>query len=1394
MSSYRLPDGTIPVLLSADTPDLLRSEAAAILTYITDRPEVLPWRVAETLFRTRVPRRHRALSMVTGREELSAALRAIADGGAHPAVVQTTAPAAAHRLAYVFPGQGGQRPGMGRLYYESAPSFRAEVDRCDQMFEELFGESPLKYVLDDVIPADDSARVVQPALFTQMAGLAALWRSVGIAPDVTVGHSQGEIAAAYVSGKMTLADAVLIIGTRANAVDTIAPDDYAMAVVAVDRDEAEELLACRSGWAELSIVNSPNMVGLSGERGTVQDIVDTLTERGRFARMISIRYPAHTGLLNGFRDDIREAVKSRLSHPYFLETDIDCLGATLGRAITTDLPVDEYWFWNLRNTVRFDKAIAAAVARDVDTFVELAEHPTLQSAVQENLGVLADSTRISGTSSRTAADLGEFTRNLAVLAVHDLGYRWDLLREESDGAVRPPLPDFPNVRMNEVQLWLPYNVPSARQVESVTDQTTADPRPAVQRPQLLVEDWVRLVQRSLVQPRAIGIIDHTRGCVELAGALCAAAETYGATAHLIDAETDGAIDDLDTIVVLLPKSARLDSRAAVTEVAEFFGDRRWWPGSTGAVADCWLVTVGGEAVVAGDAPPHLVHAAASAGFRCIGAEHPGVAFRHLDISPEQASPDAATAIIQALHTAEESELALRGDNLYAKRLAEVDRIAMDSDLGTPEHIVIIGGTGKIGLEFAEYFARQGTRRITLVSRSGATAAVADRLRRIRPATAAEIGVISCDVTDNDAVSRLANELRDAPANLIIHAAVDYSDIELAHITTEQVHQALRAKVIGISNVLDSLTRAEDCRVILCSSLAATLGGRGQIVYAAGNRMLDALAHQLRADGLDCVSVQWGQWTVHVDLGASGTAKLAGAGAVPMRPADAISLGSSRFRQNVIVAAFDWARAYAVLGPYGYSSVLSQLVAPVADDPAPVAEVDLSARMVHLVAEVIGVDRVDTIDTTLPMVTIGLDSLQALELRRRVKTEFQRDLPVAELLAGASVDDIVGLFDTPAPAVHTTERAPEAIAERARLAAERAVPDDMDADRIRSARDDLDVFGMRAMRQVLDPVLGDGDVHTVDEIATRLEFAPRHRWLLRRWLGELTTHGCLEVDPDRGYRIVRPVPAPIRPDRYAVCADLGYSREFATFLASADDRLIELAQDRLRVQELLFPDGDMLTAEAAYRDNVISRYLNLAAREVVADIVARLASDRTPVRILELGAGVGGTTDDVVAGLSGLPVDYHFTDLSTFFLTAARKRFAHYPWMRYGILDLNVDLDQQPRYDVVIAANVLHNAHHIGDTLHRLHDLLNPGGAVVFIEACRAHCELLTSVKFLMSPGPGRPHPGATDVRAGTDRIFLTESEWLDQLTASGLTPMLVLPDADHPLRPLDQQVFAAIRE
>ena len=270
-----------------------------------------------------------------------------------------------------------------------------------------------------------------------------------------------------------------------------------------------------------------------------------------------------------------------------------------------------------------------------------------------------------------------------------------------------------------------------------------------------------------------------------------------------------------------------------------------------------------------------------------------------------------------------------------------------------------------------------------------------------------------------------------------------------------------------------------------------------------------------------------------------------------------------------------------------------------------------------------------LDSTVPLVALGLDSLNALHLRRRIKTEFSCEVAVSELLGGATLDDVVRMVT----AGTRIGRAGRARRDERPDAGPSSGAVDFDMSRIPSARSDLDLFGLGAIWRVLEPVLGDGDIHTADEIAERLQFAERHRWVLRQWLHELTARGFLHHDAG-GYRRARAVPSPTRSDLVAVCSDLGYLPPFGQFLDDANSHLADLVTDRVSVQELLFPNGSMTTADAFYRDNAISRYLNLGARTAVADAVRRLMVERSPVRILELGAGVGGMTDDIVAGLTG----------------------------------------------------------------------------------------------------------------------------------------------------------------
>ncbi|MFD7845251.1 SDR family NAD(P)-dependent oxidoreductase [Nocardia sp. NPDC059764] len=1090
MCSHRLPDGSIPVLLSSDTADGVRAEAAGILDFLESRPAVTPDRVADMLFRTRTARRYRSLAMVTGREELLDALRAVAAGTAHAAVVAGEGPATARRIGFVFPGQGSQRPGMGKLYYELSPAYRAAVDECSGLHAERFGhDQPLHYLLGSEDRYQDTVWEVQPALMFHMAGLAAMWRAAGVEPAATVGHSQGELAAGAVSRVMSVRDAVLVVTHRARLVERLSPRGFSMAVLAMDREDCEALLARNSGWAELSVVNAPHIMAISGDRETITDMVAAATAQGQFAREIGVAYPAHTSIVAELREEFEGFLGGEMSSATFLDTRIQCYGATLGAPITADLIQEQYWYWNLRNRVRFDRAVVAAARDGVDTLIEVVEHPVLQLALQENLTLVPPDPargprdfKVLGTSLRTATSLREFTRNLATVAVHDLGYDWNALR--TDAAPALPLRDFPHTVMNPKRLWAnPGYAP---------DKITA-PAPAVPKPQRLVEHWTPWERRSLTAPRRLAFVDPTGRCADRLSALLAAADRYGATATVLTpaatalapAETaptpaapasggdsatpvdsigtepnfvtgkgtggaanlDSAASEtltakvaspqspeaFDSVVVLWPALPEESSAAAIAELSEFFAGRAWLPAldALRPGGDCWLVTVGGEHVVPEDRLPQLFHGAVASGFRCVGVEKPGVRFRHLDLAVDAGTAE-SNRMVAALHTAGEPEVALRGGKVFVKRL-----VADESEPGAAadlDHVLIVGGTGKLGLLFAEHFARQGAGRVTLVSRSGESGAAAADVARVRAAGATEIVVEACDVNAAADVARLASSLGERPVSLLVHAAVNYVDAGIEEITAAMVATAAASKVLGLEAVLGAVPLSATGRVLLCSSMAATLGGRGQILYAVTNRMLDVLARRVRERGIDCSSLEWGLWSVAGPLDEAGMARVEGAGVFPMHPADAIAAGFTGQPTDAIVISADWPFLRDVMGAFGQASVLSEVPepepipaivaaapeAPVAAEIAPapvapaapapvVADRPLADQVLAELERVMGIDTGDSIDRSVPLVALGLDSLQALDFRKRVQASLDRDLPVAAILGGASLDDVVLLM-------------------------------------------------------------------------------------------------------------------------------------------------------------------------------------------------------------------------------------------------------------------------------------------------------------------------------------------------------------------------------------------------
>lgn len=344
-----------------------------------------------------------------------------------------------------------------------------------------------------------------------------------------------------------------------------------------------------------------------------------------------------------------------------------------------------------------------------------------------------------------------------------------------------------------------------------------------------------------------------------------------------------------------------------------------------------------------------------------------------------------------------------------------------------------------------------------------------------------------------------------------------------------------------------------------------------------------------------------------------------------------------------------------------------------------------------------------------------------------------------------------------------------------------------ADRLDEAALLVIAFTLRRSGLFPDPAA----THSLQDVFAATKAAPRHHRIVRRWLAVLLRENMITLADGR-YRDLRAVEA-AGVERALAGLDAA-ARGFAhgpgltRFFQQSAAYLPDLLTDAISLQALLFAGDDLDVADDVYRRNLASRYTNQAAAAVIRDFVRQR---QHPAKVLEVGAGVGGTTAEVLPELDGLSVDYLFTDVTRYFLTVAEERFGSR--IRYGIFDINAAEQQIPAHsmDVVLAANVLHNARHAGRVLGGLRELLAPGGLLVFIETCRDHYQLMTSMQFLMSPPASSPDADFEDFRRGTDRIFPSRQEWLSELESAGLREAFAVPEADHPLTRIGQHVFIA---
>ncbi|QHC23521.1 type I polyketide synthase [Streptomyces sp. GS7] len=366
------PSGPLPVVVSARTAEAAAGAAGRMARRLESCAEEEFYDLAYTSCLRRGHHLHRGAVLADTPGEAAALLRQLAAGERDIAAGSLAAAAERGSVAFAFSGNGSQWAGMGAGLLTADPVFRTAVEEADEALRPLLGWSVLEELTE--CRRGDSTDVVQPLLFAVQTGLVEMLRAHGVRPAGVVGHSAGEMAAAWAAGALDLEAAARVVVERSQAQASTA-GDWGMAAVGTDERQARLLLEPYEGRLEIAGINSARDVTVSGDAAALARLGHELQQQGIFFQDLGLRYAFHSHAMDGLESRLFPALtdlKPQRAHTAYAS-------ATTGTVLNGPEMDAAYWWRNLRDTVLFAPAVAELRDRGCDIFVEVGPHPVLCS-------------------------------------------------------------------------------------------------------------------------------------------------------------------------------------------------------------------------------------------------------------------------------------------------------------------------------------------------------------------------------------------------------------------------------------------------------------------------------------------------------------------------------------------------------------------------------------------------------------------------------------------------------------------------------------------------------------------------------------------------------------------------------------------------------------------------------------------------------------------------------------------------------------------------------------------------------------------------------------------------------------------------------------------------------
>ncbi|MET8480693.1 amino acid adenylation domain-containing protein [Streptomyces clavifer] len=1034
------PGGPHLLTLSADSAPGLDAWASRLLAHLRDHPELDEGDVSRAAATARDEGSHRLAVVADGDlpERLAAAVASGDDrlaGVAHGRVSNRP------RTVFLFPGQGALRPAQGRALYATAPVYRDTLDEASAQVGAVHGRQLTSWCVDAGVDARAQAatEVAQPLLVAHGVALARQLLAWGVRPDALVGHSVGELAAACAGGMLTLADTLAFAVERGRLMGVSTPPGAMVAVRGADEEEVAALVAAAAGELAVAAYNGEGRLVLSGSPDAVARAVERLSARGAAVRALDVTRAFHSPLMQPIAHDLAEAARA-------LE------GATGGPPVMSTLTADwlprlgpDHWREHALRPVLFGRAVTRLLDEGYDTFVELGSP-----------GSLAGLVRAAATRRRTAGADGSVSTAARGPVRTASGATMPADSTDGDVLVLPAPPEAESSAAlpeggagggrellgTVARLWVRGAVLHRTRSDTGQRRVPLPPYPYQRRRHWPGAAHHGLLHRVGWEPAPLP--QKAAGPVLVTGPDPAAVDELGRCLADQGVGTTVAPGTRPQAVVLLAGPATGGTSADIErvqgELVSAFNEALALLDLTGA-RRLLVVTEDAHATGHGRERPDPVQAVLGGLALAVPSESAGVVANWVDLSSlddagqrlravlaEAAAPQAAGAV--AWRSGQRLVRTVAGEAADPQDGRVLDRLPAD---GT---FLITGGAGGLGSALARDLAGRGRPVLRLTGRSPHPP---EGLLEELAALGADARYHRADLTSRDDVEKLVAALP-AP-DAVFHAAGVVHPGSLRETKAEETTEALGAKTLGTVLLSEALRRhgRSPGVCVAFSSVSSVLPGLAGALgaYAAANAFLDSFAAAERQAGRPWLSVNFGPFArtgLAAPLAAGPHTRDARDGDRPLATAPALAALRSACGGEATqwVLADRTPRPDRTARPDGASAQPRQPQGPLPAPRLSVAHTSLAAGrdasaagdevtspsgtaavLRELLAQSLGVPA-SSVDDDVSFLSLGLDSLGAVDLVKRLERRTGRSLPATLFFEYRTVRELAARLDAEAP--------------------------------------------------------------------------------------------------------------------------------------------------------------------------------------------------------------------------------------------------------------------------------------------------------------------------------------------------------------------------------------------